>query len=68
MRDRQRLPLEQALLGSKSEATLEVDIDREKYEDLLDVYYEIRGWDPQGKLKPETLRRLGLDQEPSHML
>lgn len=28
---------------------------------LLDMYYEQRGWDENGKPKPETLKKLGLD-------
>ena len=34
-----------------------------KFEDvqkLLDMYYEQRGWTPNGLPKPETLSRLGL--------
>jgi aldehyde:ferredoxin oxidoreductase len=43
-------------------------IDPKRFEHLLDVSYEIRGWDREGNPKPQTLKRLGLDQEPSHML
>ena len=28
-------------------------IDREQFEDLLDRYYELKGWDHEGKLAPE---------------
>ncbi|RLI28158.1 aldehyde ferredoxin oxidoreductase [Candidatus Bathyarchaeota archaeon] len=38
-------------------------MDREKYEKLLDAYYELHGWDREGIPKPETLRRLGLEEE-----
>lgn len=34
-----------------------VDIER-----LLDMYYQARGWDPQGHPLPETLERLGLGE------
>jgi aldehyde:ferredoxin oxidoreductase len=27
---------------------------------MLPVYYDIRGWDGDGQLKPETRHRLGL--------
>ena len=43
-------------------------IDRVKFEQMLDEYYEIHGWDKDGNPTPETLIRLGLDQEPSHLL
>jgi aldehyde:ferredoxin oxidoreductase len=43
-------------------------IDRNKFEHMLDEYYEIHGWDMDGNPTKETLNRLGLDQEPSHML
>jgi aldehyde:ferredoxin oxidoreductase len=37
-------------------------IARDKLEQLLDWYYEKRGWDPNGLPKKETLLRLGLDE------
>jgi len=43
-------------------------IDKEKFEKLLDEYYEEHGWDHQGCPKEETLRRLQLVDEPSHLL
>jgi aldehyde:ferredoxin oxidoreductase len=43
-------------------------INREKFEHMLDEYYEIHGWDKQGIPKEETLRRLGLNAEPTHLL
>ena len=43
-------------------------IDRMKFDQMLDEYYEIHGWDKDGNPTPETLIRLGLDQEPSHLL
>jgi aldehyde:ferredoxin oxidoreductase len=43
-------------------------IDREKFEKLLDEYYELHGWDKENGLPlPETLKRLELDREPSHL-
>ena len=35
-------------------------LDPDKYEQLLDYYYEIRGWDERGVPKRETLEKLGL--------
>ena len=43
-------------------------LDREKWDGLLDEYYELHGWDREGRPTPETLKRLGLDGEPSHIL
>jgi len=43
-------------------------IDREKYEQQLDEYYQAHGWDNNGVPTPETLERLGLDREPSHII
>ena len=35
-------------------------LDRDKYQQLLDYYYEIRGWDKRGVPTRETLEKLGL--------
>jgi aldehyde:ferredoxin oxidoreductase len=35
-------------------------LDLEKYNDLLDIYYQKRGWDKNGVPKKETLENLGL--------
>ncbi len=43
-------------------------IDRDKFRQMIDEYYELHGWDENGIPRPETLRKLGIDQEPSHML
>ena len=43
-------------------------IDRDKFRQMIDEYYELHGWDENGVPRPETLRKLGIDQEPSHML
>jgi aldehyde:ferredoxin oxidoreductase len=43
-------------------------IDKEKFEKLLDEYYYEHGWDQQGRPKEETLKRLQLIDEPSHLL
>jgi aldehyde:ferredoxin oxidoreductase len=37
-------------------------VDREKFEQLKDEYYELRGWDvPTGLLRKNTLKELGLE-------
>ncbi|RLC95875.1 MAG: aldehyde ferredoxin oxidoreductase [Chloroflexi bacterium] len=51
-------------LGSFQGAT----IDRQKFEDMLDEYYQAHGWDKEGVPTVETLARLGLDKEPSRII
>ncbi len=43
-------------------------IDREKFAKMVDEFYEHHGWDKDGVPTAETLKRLGLDQEPSHLV
>jgi len=43
-------------------------IDKDKFEKMLDEYYALHGWDENGFPKKETLERLALDKEPSHMV
>jgi aldehyde:ferredoxin oxidoreductase len=43
-------------------------IDREKFKKMLDEFYKYKGCDESGVPSPETLKRLGLDKEPSHLL
>jgi aldehyde:ferredoxin oxidoreductase len=43
-------------------------IDREKFKKMVDEFYEYKGLDQNGVPKPETLKRLGVDKEPSHLL
>lgn len=43
-------------------------IDRDRFKQMIDQYYEHHGWDENGVPRPETLQRLGIDKEPSHML
>ncbi len=43
-------------------------IDREKFTKMIDEYYEHHGWDENGVPRPETLKKLGIDKEPSHKL
>jgi aldehyde:ferredoxin oxidoreductase len=43
-------------------------IDREKFKKMVDEFYEYKGLDQNGVPKPETLKRLGLANEPSHLL
>jgi aldehyde:ferredoxin oxidoreductase len=48
--------------------TRNVQMDRVKFDKMLDEYYELHHWDNQGNPLPERLEELGLDKEPSHML
>jgi aldehyde:ferredoxin oxidoreductase len=43
-------------------------IDREKFKKMVDELYGYKGLDANGVPKPETLKRLGLEKEPSHLL
>jgi aldehyde:ferredoxin oxidoreductase len=43
-------------------------IDRDKLKNMIDEYYKHHGWDENGVPLPETLQRLGIDKEPSHLL
>jgi aldehyde:ferredoxin oxidoreductase len=43
-------------------------IDRQKFIDMLDEFYEFKGLNKNGTPKTETLKRLGLEKEPSHLL
>jgi aldehyde:ferredoxin oxidoreductase len=43
-------------------------IDREKFEKMLDEYYALHEWDENGIPEKETLKKLRLDKEPSHMI
>jgi len=43
-------------------------IDREKFKAMIDEYYELHGWDENGVPTKETLERLGIADEPTHIL
>jgi len=43
-------------------------IDREKFTKMIDEYYAHHDWDENGVPKPETLKKLGIANEPSQML
>jgi len=43
-------------------------IDKKKFKKMIDEFYTHHGWDENGVPTPETLKRLGLDKEPSHLL
>jgi aldehyde:ferredoxin oxidoreductase len=43
-------------------------IDKKKFMKMVDELYEFKGLDKKGIPKPETLKRLGLNKEPSHQL
>jgi len=43
-------------------------IDRDKFKVMIDEFYQHKGLDPKGVPKPETLKRLDLSGEPSHLV
>jgi aldehyde:ferredoxin oxidoreductase len=43
-------------------------IDKKKFIQMVDELYEHKGPDNNGIPKPETLKRLGLNKEPSHLV
>jgi len=43
-------------------------IDREKFQKMVDEFYGYKGLDENGVPTPETLERLGIDDEPSHLI
>jgi len=43
-------------------------IDKERFERMLDEYYTLHNWDTDGVPKKETLERLKLDKEPTHII
>jgi len=43
-------------------------LDRKKFKKMIDEFYQHHGWDENGVPTAETLKRLGLDKEPSHWL
>lgn len=45
-----------------------VKIDKEKFMRMVDELYEHKGLDTDGVPKPETLKELGLENEPSHLI
>jgi aldehyde:ferredoxin oxidoreductase len=43
-------------------------IDKKKFIKMVDEFYAYKGLDENGVPKPETLKKLGLENEPSHLL
>lgn len=43
-------------------------IDKQKFNGMLNEYYKFHGWSRQGLPTKTGLKKLGLDQEPSHKL
>ena len=43
-------------------------IVKEKFNKMLDEYYALHEWDDNGVPKKETLKKLRLDKEPSHLI
>lgn len=43
-------------------------LDRQKFAKMIDEFYAHKGLDQNGVPKPETIKRLGLEKEPSRLL
>jgi len=43
-------------------------IEKDRFEKMLDEYYVLHGWDGNGVPKKETVEKLGLGKEPSHII
>ncbi|MFX1288744.1 MAG: aldehyde ferredoxin oxidoreductase family protein [Promethearchaeota archaeon] len=43
-------------------------INREKFEKMLDEYYTLHGWDNNGIPTKETIQKLEIEKEPSHII
>jgi aldehyde:ferredoxin oxidoreductase len=43
-------------------------IDKKKFVKMIGEFYEYKGLDKEGNVKPETLKELDLENEPSHLL
>ena len=43
-------------------------IDKKKFVKMVDEFYEHKGLDKEGHPKPETLKELDLENEPSHLV
>jgi len=43
-------------------------IEKDKFIRMIDEFYEYKGLDENGVPKPETLKELGIQDEPSHLL
>jgi len=45
-----------------------IKIDREKFEKMLDEYYTLHGWDNNGVPTENTLQKLGIEKEKTHII
>jgi aldehyde:ferredoxin oxidoreductase len=45
-----------------------MSIDRKKFDEMIDEFYTFKGLTKNGRPKAETLKRLNLEKEPSHLL
>ena len=44
------------------------NIDKDKFNDMVDELYKFKGLDKNGRPTKKTLKRLGLENEPSHLV
>ncbi|MFX1573403.1 MAG: aldehyde ferredoxin oxidoreductase family protein [Promethearchaeota archaeon] len=45
-----------------------IKIDKEKFENMLDEYYTLHGWNNNGVPTTETLQKLGIEKEQTHII
>jgi aldehyde:ferredoxin oxidoreductase len=43
-------------------------IDRVKFKEMINEYYDLHGWDENGVPNEETLRKLGLEKQQSNSM
>jgi aldehyde:ferredoxin oxidoreductase len=43
-------------------------IEKDKFIKMVDEFYQFKGLDDKGFPKPETMKELGIDNEPSHLV
>jgi aldehyde:ferredoxin oxidoreductase len=43
-------------------------IEKDKFIQMVDEFYEFKGLDNEGLPKPEILKELGIENEPSHLV
>jgi aldehyde:ferredoxin oxidoreductase len=43
-------------------------IEKDKFIKMIDEFYQFKGLDDKGFPKPETMKELGIDNEPSHLV
>jgi len=53
---------------NKMRITIELPQSTTGQTQMIDEYYGFGGWDENGVPKPESLKKMGIDKEPTHLL